>query len=233
MPEHARLAASRQRQDLIIPCHNALDSWPASSQRRGFMSSPLKTSIHAGLRGARANLLPGLALQALAVAVVLAYYHVPAVRDALTRLTAFRAEVGVLYAIVATAIFGGVLPSLYLRLRRATRHQYTWTQAAVLTAFWGYKGVEVDLFYQFNAWLIGEGHDVRTIALKTLVDQGVYCPFFAVPTSWFVYAWVSHRFDAGAMRERFRGGSWYAREVLPILVSNAAVWIPAVAIIYL
>lgn len=197
------------------------------------MATVLREAMQAGWRGARANLVPGLALQAFALALVLAYYRWPAATEALQGLTQFRQKTGLAYGIVATALFGGLLPFLYLRLRSATRGRYSLAQGAALTAFWAYKGVEVDLFYRFNAWLVGEGHAPGTILLKTLVDQGLYCPLLAVPASWAVYVWVEHGFDAGLVRRRFAQPGWYVRDVLPILVSNAAVWVPAVAIIYL
>ena len=195
--------------------------------------SVLRSSLAAGWRGARANLAPGLALQAFALALVVAYHQVPDVQSALHALAAFRERTGFAYGIVATACFGGLLPWIYLRLRPATRGRFNVVQGAALTAFWGYKGLEVDLFYRFNAWLVGEGADTRTIVLKSLVDQAVYCPLLAIPVSCVVYSWVEYDFDSRAALARLRAPGWYVRDVLPILLSNAAVWVPAVAIIYL
>ena len=50
------------------------------------LSPTLAESWKAGLRGARINLLPGLALQAGALALVLAYYWHPPTREVLGRL---------------------------------------------------------------------------------------------------------------------------------------------------
>lgn len=211
-----------------------LDPACAVRHRRRFMpTSVLRSSIEAGLRGARANLVPGLALQAFALALVVSYYQVPAVQAALQQLAIFRERTGFVYGIVATAFFGGVLPFVYLKLRSATRARFTLAQGAALTAFWAYKGLEIDLFYQFNAWLVGEGTEVSTIVLKALVDQGVYCPILAIPVSWIVYAWVEYQFNGRAVMQRLTAPGWYVRDVLPILLSNVAIWVPAVTIIYL
>ena len=64
----------------------------------------------AGLRGARANLLPGFVLQVTALAIVLAYYHHAPTRAVFEQLTVFRAETGFASGIVSTALFGGLLP---------------------------------------------------------------------------------------------------------------------------
>jgi hypothetical protein len=186
----------------------------------------------AGLQAARATALPGFALQAGALALVLAYYHHTAPREALTRLMAFREELGVVFSIVSTGIFGGVIPALYLRARRATRNRYTIAQAAGITAFWAYKGFEIDLLYRLQARFVGEGTAPATIALKTIFDQLVYCPLIAVPVTVLVYAWVDAHYVVAPVRADVRRPRWYARRVLPVLLSNLGVWVPAVCIIY-
>lgn len=196
-------------------------------------NSILRASWHKGVEGARANVLPGLVLQAFALSLVLSYSYVDAVQEALGQLVEFRQRTGLLYPMVATAVFGGVLPWFYLRLQPATRNRFSIVQGAALTVFWAYKGLEVDLFYQLLAATIGEGRDVATILQKTVLDQLVYCPVLAIPGTWFAYTWIENGFDRGVIVRRFRPSGWYAREVLPILLSNAVVWIPAVALIYL
>ncbi len=172
-------------------------------------------------------------LQAFAAALVAGYYlHAPS-RAALEGLAEFRGEVGLPFALVSTAIFGAVIPFLVLGLRRATRHRYDLRQMGVLTLFWAYKGLEVAVFYALQARWFGEGTDFTTIALKTFVDQFVYCPLLAAPCTWLVYAWVEHGFSGAHLREEWRRPGWYARCVLPLLVATWGVWVPAVAIIYL
>lgn len=185
-----------------------------------------------GLRGARANLVPGLILQLVALAIALAYYFYGPVREALERLAAFRAETGFLYSFVATGIFGGVLPCLYLWLHPATRGRYGLKQSVALCLFWAYKGIEVDLWYKVLVRVVGEDHHVRTVVTKMLLDQFVYCPLFAVPVTVLVYAWVETCFDARAVKEDVARPRWYARRALPNLISNIGVWFPTVCIVY-
>ncbi|HEY0945748.1 MAG TPA: hypothetical protein VGD81_10785 [Opitutaceae bacterium] len=186
----------------------------------------------AGLRGARANLVPGLFLQAGALVLVLAYYQHAPTRAALGRLSEIRAEAGVGFAILSTALCGGLLPFLYLRLQRATRTRYTWRQGLALMAFWGYKGLEIDVWYRILAATVGEGTGPRIVAAKMILDQFVYCPLFAVPLAALVYEWVEHGFDSTALAADMRKQRWYARRVLPMLISNLGVWVPAVCFIY-
>lgn len=186
----------------------------------------------AGMRGARATLLPGIVLQVLAALLVIAYYHHDAVRQSVDALARLHERAGVGFGIVSTGLFGGLIPVLYLRARTATRDRFDWRGGAVLVAFWAYKGVEVDLWYRFMAFAIGAANTPAIIATKTLLDQFVYCPILAVPATVLVYEWIELHFDSGALRGDVRAGGWYRRRVLPVLISNLAVWVPAVCIIY-
>lgn len=191
--------------------------------------SPLRQS----LRAARANLAPGLVLQCFAAALVAAYYlHGPS-RAALERLAAFRTEVGPSFALVSTAIFGALIPFAVLRVSEPGKRRYDLAQMTALVLFWAYKGLEVSLFYALQARVFGEGKAFATIALKTFVDQFVYCPLFAAPCTWLVYAWVEHGFSGAHLAAEWRRPGWYARCVMPLLVATWGVWVPAVAIIYL
>ena len=186
----------------------------------------------AGLRGARANLLPGLVLQVTALIVVLAYYHHSSTRAAFEQLAAFRAHAGLAFGLASTGFFGGLLPFLYLRFMAGSNCQYGWRQGLLLTAFWGYKGLEVELWYRLLAQVVGAGHDITTIVIKSLLDQAVYCPLLAIPLTVVVYQWIAPGIRWHAVAADFRKPGWYARSVLPTLLANVGVWLPAVVIIY-
>jgi len=185
-----------------------------------------------GFRSARANLGPGLVLQLLALTLVTAYYQHEPTRIALNRLADWRNQIGVVFAIISTGLFGGFLPVLYLWFQSGSRRKYDWMQCAAITAFWAYKGFEVDLLYRLLARFIGSGHDFPTIAAKTAFDQFVYCPLFAVPFTVVVYEIVASRFDLAAFRRDVREGGWFRRKILPLLISNLWVWLPTACIIY-
>lgn len=186
----------------------------------------------AGVRGAKATAVPGLVLQTFALALVIAYYHVAAVHEAVTRLADYRQSAGVWFSMLSTGLFGGAIPFLYLKARSATRRRYSWAAGATLVAFWSYKGFEVDLLYRVMASTIGEGTDFRTIAIKTVLDQFVYCPLIAVPPTVLLLRWIESGFSGRSVAADIAAGNWYRRRVLPVLISNLAVWLPAVCIIY-
>jgi hypothetical protein len=193
---------------------------------------PDEAPWRAGFRSAKANVIPGFVLQLLALALVTSYYQHDGTRLVLNRLATWREDVGVISAILSTGFFGGVLPLLYLRARRATRSDYNGTQAAVIIAFWAYKGFEVDLFYRLLARFVGPENDVATIAIKTSIDQFVYCPLLAVPITVLIYDWVGAHFDTAAWLRDIRATGWFRRKILPLLISNCWVWLPTACIIY-
>jgi hypothetical protein len=186
----------------------------------------------AGLRSARANAVPGFVLQCFALTMVLGYYFHAPTREALVRLTQLRADMGMSFAIISTGLFGGLIPLLYLKAVPKTRAHYSWSRGAGLTAFWSYKGFEVALWYTFLAWWLGEGSAVRTIAAKSLLDQFVYCPLWAIPITALIYHYCENHFNVRKTVADLRAPRWYARRVLPMLFANLGVWLPLVCIIY-
>ena len=188
-----------------------------------------------GIRGARANLLPAALLQVAAIALVLGYYRVPALHAALTGLLELRQRAGFAFGMATTGFFGGFLPFLYIhyspRIGSAVP-RYGWRQGLWLTLFWTYKGLEVDVWYRLQAHMVGSGHDAVTVTIKVILDQFGYCPLFAVPVTTAVYQAVDAQENWRAVVEDVRAPGWYRRRVLPILISNIGVWVPAVAVIY-
>lgn len=186
----------------------------------------------AGLRSARANLLPGFALQVFALSLVLAYYFHAPTQAALDRFSAWRMEVGLLVPMVTTAFFGGLVPFLYLRARRATRAGQDAKRGLAMVTFWGLRGVEINFLYAGLALWFGADNQVSTIVWKAMFDQMIYCPLWAIPVSWAFYAWVESGYDTRWLWSEIRRAGWYRRRVVPVLISNVGVWVPAVAIIY-
>ena len=99
----------------------------------------------AGLHSARLLRGPGFLLFAVAAGVVAAYYGHPPSRAALDALAEFRQRGGFVFSGVATMIFGGVLPFLFLRMNPSTRFAHPWPHIVFFAAYMGYKGIEIDL----------------------------------------------------------------------------------------
>lgn len=186
----------------------------------------------AGLRGAKATAMPGIVLQLVALALVIAYYQHAATRDAVDALARLHDRLGLVFGIISTGLCGGVIPFIYLRSQPRTRNRFTLAGGGAVTAFWAYKGIEVDVWYRVLAHFVGADTRVTTVATKMFLDQFVYCPLFAVPVTVVVYAWIESRFQLRPVVKDMAAGQWYRRKVLPVLISNLGVWVPTVCIIY-
>jgi hypothetical protein len=190
-------------------------------------SNPWRQSLHA----ARANLIPGLLLQVFALGLLLAYYfHAPS-HQAMDALADLKQGWGWRYSFFATALCGGLIPFLYLRLDPRTRASTPMSHGLFYVIFWAVKGVEVDLFYQAQGWVFGNDTAVSTIAYKVLFDQLVYNVFWATPCAQLVFYWK----DAGFSFARLRALRWvpFWKVNLPkALISVWAVWLPSVTLIY-
>lgn len=188
--------------------------------------------ITQGLAAARANLLPGAVLWAVGTFVVVSYYFWPAAEGAYAAVAQWKTRYGFAFAAVSTAFFGGVLPFFFQKLQLGRRLPTPWIHLPFVTAYWAFRGIEVDLLYRVQAFIFGDSSTASVVIPKVLVDQFVYCPLWAIPTMVLVYLWK----DSGFNRIRFRekmGRGWYYRRVVPVMVSNWGVWLPATALIYM
>lgn len=191
----------------------------------------LRECFRIGIAGARKNLVPGLALQAVAAGLVAAYYLSPTVQEALAGFTAWRLRTGLPSSALMTAIFGGFLPWLYLTATLRGRERPGLFVGVFLTVFWGIRGIDVELFYRLQAMVFGTGNDPLTLILKVIADQLTFSMLYAVPVTALVYAWKDAGFKKQAIQRFFLPG-WYRRQVLPMLISNFLIWFPACTLVY-
>lgn len=192
---------------------------------------PLRRGVREGVSAARANLRPAAALWAVGLAILGAYYHTDWGRAGLERVASVREAYGLVYAMLATAVFGGVIPWLVMKSRRVTRQRATLGLLAFMSAVWMEKGIEVSLLYDGLAWLVGDTNDLGVIAAKVALDQGLYAPLYAAPTLLLLYRWH----DAGYRFEAFKAAlskRWWLDRALPVIMANSAVWTPTVVMIY-
>ena len=210
-----------------------------------FVSS-FKNAIRKGWQAAIRNRIPGLFIWCTGLAFIVGYYYLPSVQKSLEALGEFKLTWSWRFSMVSTAIFGGLIPSLVTLFTAKPRQeriesQETQTQwlkpgstAEYLlanTLLWAYKGLEIDYFYQFQGWVFGNQSDVQTVLTKTLCDQFVMVPIIGMTNVVLFYHWrecgYSFRKAWGTL-----GNDWYGRLVLPPLIANWFVWVPAVAMIY-
>jgi hypothetical protein len=189
----------------------------------------IKKSILSALKQ---NLLPGLVLQLFALTLVLVYFFVPASQPVYAWFGVLKHVYGYGYAFIATALFGGLIPFLYLYATdRLDKNRSLFGLLLFYLIFWGLKGIEVDFFYRLQGEWFGYENNVQTIALKAAVDQFLYSALWAAPSITIVYLWVESGYDfrkwVNEMDRKF-----FCVKIPTIILSNWMVWIPSVSIVY-
>lgn len=193
------------------------------------MDSPFRI----GVRSAKALAIPASLLLASGLALVFAYYRVPEVTAALARIAALKAEYGVLYVMVASAVLSAFVPWLLRMVLPSLRPAKPAGELLFALGWWVFMLVIVDAFYRFLGRVFdGSGLPFPVIVtLKVLCDMFGFTTFFAAPANALSHLWKDSGYDFRAMR-RAMGPGWYARLVLPNLIPNYMVWFPGVALVY-
>lgn len=187
----------------------------------------------AGLRAARANVVPGLMVQGVMLGLLLAYYFHPQTTELLNQLAAVKERWGYGYSALSAIVAGAMIPEL-LRVAFFQQGKLRRENAANLLftiPFWCLMGVVVDGFYRMQADWFGTEVIFPVVLKKVLVDQLCYNPLFAAPVTAILYDWKNRGYGRRGLRAFFTT-TYYRNVVVPTLVANWGVWIPVVSILY-
>lgn len=186
-----------------------------------------------GWEAARANAKPALIIQAIMLALAIAFYANSTIADALRTLAEFKRAHGLTFVVCASVFAGAILPEIFLVLffQRGRPHIANLRNLAFTIPVWGFDGSLVDLLYRSEAAWFGDIVTVPVVAAKICVDQFGYNPFFAAPFGVLTYEWKNSGISMQPVRDLF---TWrhYRDKIIPTLVATWAVWIPLMAIIY-
>lgn len=192
-----------------------------------------KTPLLIGLLAARANLVPGLFIQAMMVLLVLGFFHHPPTQEALARLAEIKVRSGYWFSVVITSTAAAILPELFqIAFVQGGKPRRKNLSTLVFTIpFWGMNGFILDLFYQLQSVWFGHAPDAATITRKVLVDQFIYNPFFAAPYQMWCYEWKRQGYSTRGLSRVFTP-RFYTRRIVPVLIATWGVWLPICAVVY-
>ncbi len=193
--------------------------------------NPWRVAVTTGWKAAKENRFAAVALWLFGVLLITGYFYVPSVHDVLESIGRIKTSYGWKFSVVSTGIFGGLIPALLPWLMRQPGIRASLGLVISNTLLWAYKGLEIDLFYHFQAWLFGTTLNFHTIAIKTFCDQFVMVPLFGIVNVVLFYLWRDCGYSFKTFLSRL-GKKWYRRRILPVLIANWVIWIPAVAMIY-
>lgn len=179
----------------------------------------------------RQNLWPCVMLNILVVSLVASYYLWPQVAGIWAAVGTLKTKWSYGFSLSSTVLSAVLLPFAAQGLMGTLPQNGRMRRFLGQALFWGYRGMEIDLFYRIQALMFGHGNDPATLATKVVMDQFVYSTLWAVPTYVIALRWID------------QGGSWtdthatldrhFWRHTYPsILITNWIIWIPTVALVY-
>lgn len=195
------------------------------------MSSPTPSFWSVCKAGFRRNRVPAVILQLFAGAILALYFLAPGLRGFFTAIEQLKAGGGAGFAIVSTAIFGGLIPWMVMVRRGRISPGDRVKHLVFFLFFWGLQGAAVDWLYTQQSEWFGSDTSFKVLIKKMLVDQLPYNLIWATPNSLILYGWK----DTGFSWKRFwkiNTGPTLYRRFLTIQVSAWVVWVPAVLMIY-
>ena len=144
-----------------------------------------------GWDATRANAKPALIIQAIMLALAIAFYTNANVAEALRRLAEFKREHGLIFVIVASVLAGAVIPEIFLILffQRGRPQTGNLRNLAFTIPVWSFDGSLVDLLYRSEAHWLGDVATAPVVLGKILIDQFGYNVFFAAPFGVLTYEW--------------------------------------------
>jgi hypothetical protein len=187
----------------------------------------------AGLRAAKANVIPGLILQLTMLALLLAYYSYPPTTAWLDSLAVLKARWNFAFSPLAAVVAGAFLPELLRiavfqkgRPNRGNRVNLIYT-----IPFWAVLSAMVDVLYRCQAVWFGSEVTFMVVVKKVIVDQFIFSPLITGPMTVWFYDFKNRGRNACPPREFF---TWrhYREAVLPAMFATWGVWIPVVSILY-
>lgn len=179
----------------------------------------------------RQNRVSCIVLNVIAAALVVSYYQVPALAGFWESLGALKTRWSFGFSCGSTIFAAAIMPTFIQWMQGVLTHEGRWKRLLLLMLFWGYRGMEIDLFYRVQGWMFGHGNDVATLVKKVIVDQLVMSPLWFVPTYVIALRWV----ELGGSWARTRptlSREFWLRTCPTVLITNWLVWIPALALVY-
>lgn len=190
-------------------------------------SNPLASAI----ASVRVNLVPMVVLWTLAVALLAFYYWMPGGAALLDPLMDWQTQGGWLAAFLNRVVLLGVLPGVFLLSCRSIRPPRPYLTILAYALWGGAWGVFDNVLFAFLARCFGQGTDLGTLLMKTLVGQLIGTILVGLLPSVLFFRWVAADFSIARMRAEWPR-QFFREACLSLLLANWIVWIPVYVCTY-
>ncbi len=200
-----------------------------------FWDDMFQNSARAGFKAAKQSLKPAMFVWGIMALVAVLYYAVPATQGFFSALNALQAKMGLLFPFLGMGLSVGILAeAVKVLMSKEKRWTRTNTTNAIFNlSIFGILGVIQNYFYLLQVHLFGSGTSWQVLVPKVLFDQFVWTVFLANPYQTILYLWKNQGFSFRKVTAQMKPFKpFWGIQILPVLITNWAFWIPMVAIIY-
>jgi len=223
----------RMRRQLRLRNHLlASPYWSSTRHVAAAFQHALWASVMKGAQAASQVAVPIVIVQVAMVSLVLSYFTIEPVREVFQQIVQFKLQVGPLFAFLSMGTIAIIAEGIRV-VGDAGRRASFFSNAGFGFLVFGFLGVGTDFFYMLQNAIWAPLPDAMQVPAKVITDQFVWTVFIASPYQTLLYTLQDCRFSLERFLARttpFR--EFYVREVLAVLVTNWAYWIPTTLILY-
>ena len=193
-----------------------------------FLLKPIKI----GLESAKANVVPTLVIWSFALCLVLSYYFIPPVAERMGTVRTWQESFGWKAVVASRILFNGLVPGAFLLCVESIRPRRPFATIFAQAAFGCVIGLFCDAFFRLQSSWFGSTLELSTLVLKTQVDQFVWTVHVVSPVNAVFFFWVARDFSFRRVRQEWPKHGVISELVLPNLIPNWFVGIPAIFATY-
>jgi len=206
--------------------------WGKAKQAAALFRDVVYASLRKGAAAAVQIAIPAMVVQALMLALALSYFFVPASLVVFKAIVTVRNDMGLCFSFLSLGAIAILAESLRPRGGDGKKTSF-WISAGYAFFVMGFLGIFTDLFYMLQDSMWSRLSPTAKIVAKVMTDQFVYTVLFANPYQTFLYVFKDCSFESRSFFERITPfKNFYVREMLAVLITNWAFWIPTTAILY-
>ena len=192
----------------------------------------LPKPIKIGWESAKANAVPTFVLWTFALSLVLSYYFIPPVAGYMGTVRTWQESFGWKAVVVSRLLFNGIVPGVFLLSVKSIRPHKPFATIFAQATFGCVLGLFCDAFFRLQSSWFGSAPELSTLVLKTLVDQFVWTVLVISPVNAVFFFWVARDFSFRRVRQEWPKHGVISELVLPNLIPNWFVGIPAIFATY-
>lgn len=213
-------------------CWNDASTLPTDQP---YWDDMFSNSIRIGIAAAKSTFKPALCVWSIMVGLAALYYLAPFSHVGFDALAKIQEQAGLLFSSIGMGLSVGILVECVRVLMSPSKK---WSQENSLNAgfnfiIWSFMGLTQYYRYNWQVEVFGEGNSFGELITKVSFDQFIWTVFFANPYQAILYLWRNNNFSwkaVGRLASPFR--TFWGTQMLPMLISNWAFWIPMAFLVY-